>query len=489
MVGIDYLLLIGSALILLSIGIAKFSDNLGVPILLLFLGVGMLAGSEGPGGIYFDDAGLARSIGIIALVFILFAGGMDTDWTAVRPVLWPAVSLATLSVLLTALAVGVVTHFFLGISLLNGLLLGAVISSTDAAAVFSVLRARSVSLRGNLKPLLEMESGSNDPMAVFLTVGLIQLLVSPQSSFYDIVFLFVTQMGIGAVFGLGMGKMLAVLLNRVKFVYEGFYPVFAMASVAFIYGATALIGGSGFLAVYIAGLVAGNSDFVHKKSLSRFFDSLAWLSQIVMFVTLGLLVFPSRIVPIIAVGLLISAFLMFVARPVSVFISLAWARLNWREKTLISWVGLRGAVPIILATFPLLAGLPNSELFFNLVFFIVLTSALLQGWSIPAVARLLKVDAPLKHKRNYPFEFAPAEGMDTQLKEFTIPSRSAIVGKSIVEIGMPRDSLIVLINREEQFIVPSGGTVLNEGDVVLALVNQRNLPEVQAIFSRAASSS
>jgi cell volume regulation protein A len=487
MVGIDYLLLIGSALILLSISIAKLSDNLGVPILLLFLGIGMLAGSEGPGGIYFDDAGLARSIGIIALVFILFSGGMDTDWPSVRPMLWPAASLATFGVFLTALSVGVVTHYFLDFSLLDGLLLGAIISSTDAAAVFSVLRARSVSLRGGLKPLLELESGSNDPMAVFLTIGLIQLLASPETSVYEVIFLFVTQMGIGAIFGFGMGKMLAVLLNRVKFAHEGFYPVFVLASVAFIYGVTALVGGSGFLAVYIAGLVAGNSDFVHKKSLLRFFDALAWLSQIVMFVTLGLLVFPSRIVPIVAVGLLISAFLMFVARPVSVFISLALARLNWREKMFVSWVGLRGAVPIILATFPLLARLPNSEMFFNLVFFIVLTSALLQGWSIPMVARLLKVDAPLKRKRNYPFEFAPAEGMDTELKEFSIPAGSASAGKAIVEIGMPRDSLIVLINRNEDFIVPSGGTVLNDGDMVLALVNKRNLPDVQKIFSTKAS--
>ena len=484
MIAIEYLLLISSGLILISIGIAKFSDNLGVPILVLFLGIGMLAGSEGPGGIYFDDAGLAQSIGIIALAYILFAGGMDTHWPSVRNMLWPATSLATLGVFLTALSVGVVTHYFLNFSWLNGLLIGAIISSTDAAAVFSVLRARSVSLRGGLKPLLELESGSNDPMAVFLTVGLIELLSSPQTRFADIVLLFLMQMGIGALFGMGLGKSLAVLLNRFKFAYEGFYPVFAMASVAFIYSVTALVGGSGFLSVYIAGLVAGNSEFVHKKSLLRFFDGLAWLSQICMFVTLGLLVFPSRLLPVIAAGLLISAFLMFVARPLSVYVGLAFSRLDWREKLFVSWVGLRGAVPIILATFPLLAGLPNAELFFNLVFFIVITSALLQGWSIPVVARLLKVDAPLKRKRNYPIEFAPAEGADTELKEFSIPSRSAVAGKSIVEIGMPRDTLIVLINRSEEFIVPSGGTVLNEGDVVLALVNKRNLPQLREILSK-----
>jgi cell volume regulation protein A len=443
----------------------------------------MLAGSEGPGGIYFDDAGMAQSLGVLALVFILFAGGLDTDWSSARPVLWQATSLATLGVLITALLVGVLAHAVFNFSLLEGLLLGAVISSTDAAAVFSVLRARSVNLRSSLKPLLELESGSNDPMAVFLTIGLIQLLTSAETSYFQIAQLFVLQMGLGALLGFGLGKLLALLLNRLKFVYEGFYPVFALAFAGFVYGATALVGGSGFLAVYVAGLVAGNSDFVHKKSLLRFFDGFAWLSQIGMFLTLGLLVFPSRIVPVLGAGLLISAFLMFVARPLSVFIALTFSRLNWREKGFVAWVGLRGAVPIILATFPLLAKLPNAELLFNLVFFIVLTSALLQGWSIPAVARLLQVDAPAERKRQYPLEFAPPAGLDTDLVEFIVPAHAAVAGKSLVELGMPHDSLIVLISQNEEFIVPSGGTVLNEGDVVLALVNKRNLPEVRAIFS------
>ncbi|KAA0231445.1 potassium/proton antiporter [candidate division KSB1 bacterium] len=484
MISIEYLLLLGGALILLSIGIAKFSENLGVPVLLLFLGIGMLAGSEGPGGIYFDNAGVAQSLGILALVFILFAGGLDTDWRSVRPTLWQAASLATLGVLLTAVLVGLVTYYFLDFSWLEGMLLGAVISSTDAAAVFSVLRARSVSLRGNLRPLLELESGSNDPMAVFLTIGLIHLLTSAEATFWGIANLFALQMGLGALCGLGLGKLLATLLNRLNFAYEGFYPVFAIAFIALVYSATALLGGSGFLAVYLAGLVAGNSDFVHKKSLLRFFDGFAWLSQIGMFLTLGLLVYPSHIFSVIGAGLLLSAFLMFVARPLSVFVSLVFARLSWREKTFVSWVGLRGAVPIILATFPLLAKLPNAELLFNLVFFIVLTSALLQGWSIPAVARLLNVDAPLTRKRQYPIEFEPTAGMDTELMEFIVPSYAAVAGKSLVELGLPRDSLVVLISQNEEFIVPSGGTIVHEGDVILALVNKRNLPELRAIFSK-----
>ncbi len=481
---IEYVLLIGSVLILVSIALAKVSDNLGVPTLLLFLGIGMLAGSEGPGGIYFDDARLAQSVGIVALVFILFAGGLDTKWSEVKPVFWQATSLATLGVFVTALAVGLFVSAALSTSLLNGLLLGAVVSSTDAAAVFSVLRSKNVSLRGKLKPLLELESGSNDPMAVFLTIGLIQLLTIPQTTFGSVVLLFVVQMTVGAVLGLGFGRALVFLINRLRLSYEGIYSVFVLAFAALIYGATASIGGSGFLAVYIAGLVAGNDDFVQKRSLLRFFDGLAWLSQIAMFLTLGLLVFPSHIAPVIGIGLLTSVFLMFVARPLSVFLSLTFAKLSWKEKTFVSWVGLRGAVPIILATFPLLAGLPDAELIFNVVFFIVLTSALLQGWSIPVIARLLRLDAPFEQKRRYPIEFAPLEGVDTELIDLIIPYSSALAGKSIIELDLPQDSLIVLISRNENFIVPSGGTVLQESDTVLVLVNKSNLPAVRAIFEK-----
>jgi potassium/hydrogen antiporter len=481
---IEHILLIGSALVLISIAIARLTDNIGVPTMLLFLGIGMLAGSEGPGGIYFDDPGLAQSIGIVALVFILFAGGLDTKWSQVRPVFLQATSLATVGVLLTALFVGVFAAFVLGFSLMNGLLLGAIIASTDAATVFSVLRSRNVSLRGKIKPLLELESGSNDPMTVFLTVGIIQILTHSEASIGAIVVQFIFQMGLGAAFGYGLGRAMVIVLNRLRLAYEGIYPVFLLAFAALVYALTTSVGGSGFLAVYVAGLVASNSEFIHKKSLIRFFDGLAWLSQITMFLSLGLLVFPSQLVSIIGIGLLISAFLMFVARPAGVFISLIGSKLGWKEKAFVSWVGLRGAVPIVLATFPLLAGLPDAHLVFNLVFFIVLTSALLQGWSIPPVARMLRVDAPQEQKRKYPIEFSPVEGTDTELVDLIVPYNSAAADKPIVQLGMPEDSLIVLVSRNEEFLVPSGGTVLQEGDTVLALVNKRNLPEVRSILAR-----
>ncbi len=483
MIEMDYILLIGSALILISLAIAKLSDNLGVPALLLFLAVGMLAGSDGPGGIQFDDAGLARSIGTIALVLILFAGGLDTRWSSVRPVLGQAASLATLGVVLTALAIGVFSTFVLGFTLLEGMLFGAIVSSTDAAAVFSLLRSRHVSLSGNLTPLLEFESGSNDPMAVFLTVGLIQVLTSQIDSLGQFFLLFVYQMGFGALLGFGLGKAMVFLLNRVKFFHQGFYPVFALSFAAFIYGLTAVINGSGFLAVYVAGLVVGNLEIIQKRSLLRFFDGLAWLGQIGMFLTLGLLVFPSHVVNVAGVGLLVSAFLMFVARPLSVFVSLVFAKLRWNEKAFVSWVGIRGAVPIILATFPLLANLPRAELMFNLVFFIVLTSTLFQGWSIPFVARLFTVDAPRERTPSCPLEFDAPKGTDTDLVDLMVPYNSAVVGRSIVELGLPSDSLIVLIIRNEDFIVPSGGTVLESGDTILTLVNKRNLPIVRDLLA------
>ncbi len=484
MIPIEYFLLVGSILVLVSIGIAKLSDNLGVPVLLLFLVIGMLAGSEGIGGIHFANAGQAQSIGIVALIFILFAGGLDTKWHDVRPVFWQAAGLSTIGVLMTAMAVALFSVWLLGFSILEGLLLGAVISSTDAAAVFAVLRSRQISLRGNLKPLLELESGSNDPMAVFLTIVTIQMMTLPRISIPGIILQFVVQMGAGALFGFVLGKAMVLLLNKLRVSAEGIYPVLVLAYAAFVYSLTATLGGSGFLAVYICGLVAGSSEFVQKKSLLRFFDGLAWLSQIGMFLTLGLLVTPSHVFAVVGAGLLVSGFLMLVARPLSVFSILSFARSNWRDKTLVSWVGLRGAVPIILATFPLIAGLPKSEVIFNLVFFIVITSGLLQGWSVPGVARLLKVDAPLRRKPKYPIEFAPMDGINADLVDFMVPNNSAAIGMSLVELSFPEDTLVVLISRDEEYVVPSGGTTLQEGDTLLVLSSEKYLPEIRAKLSR-----
>ncbi|MGE5500261.1 MAG: potassium/proton antiporter, partial [Syntrophothermus sp.] len=305
MIPVEYYLIIASVLVLISVGITRFSENLGIPALILFIGVGMLAGSDGPGGIEFDNAYIAQFVGVVALIFILFAGGLDTSWEEVKPVSAASFSLATIGVVLTAAIVGLLTHYLLGLSLTEGLLIGAIISSTDAAAVFSVLRSKGVSLKNNLKPLLELESGSNDPMAVFLTIGLIELITKPESSILNLVKLFLLQMGIGAAAGFLFGKGINLLLNYVKTSYEGVYSVFLFASAVFIYSITALMQGSGFLAAYIAGIIIGNHKFVQLKAVGKFFDSVAWLSQIIVFLILGLLVFPSQLIKVTGNGLLL----------------------------------------------------------------------------------------------------------------------------------------------------------------------------------------
>jgi len=482
LIAIDYLLLIGSILVLTSIVFAKLLDNIGVPTLLLFIGVGMLAGSEGFGGIYFNDPSLAQSIGIISLVFILFSGGLDTNWSESKQVLKPAFILATAGVLVTAVIIGIFVMFIFNTSFLWGLLIGSIISSTDAAAVFSIMRVGNIGLKDKLKPLLELESGSNDPMAVFLTIGTIELLLSHDKSFSNLILIFVFQIGLGILLGFGGGKIMAYFVNRLKFFYEGIYPVFALSLAMLIYSLTAVIGGSGFLAIYIAGIILGNVQFVHKKALIRFFDGLAVLSQITMFLALGLLVYPSRLIEVIGLGLLLSGILIFIARPLSVFITLIPFKFSFKEKLFTSWVGLRGAVPIILATFPLLMGIENSLLIFDLVFFIVLTSSLLQGWTINSAAKLLKLSAPLAKKTQAPIEFSSRANDDTDLIEFIVPFGSGMAGKQIVDLNFPEDSRIILVVRAEKNIVPSGGTVIEEGDILSILVSKSNIDAVQKVF-------
>ncbi len=482
MISLELLMLIGALLIIICIILLKYFDNFGIPILLLFLTVGMIAGQEGIGKIHFGDARLAQTTGIIALTLILFSAGLDTKWHEVRTVVRPAAMLSTLGVLITAMITAFSAVLFLGLPLETGLVLGAIISSTDAAAVFALLRSRNVNLRPPLRPLLELESGSNDPMAIFLTLAFIQISIIPETSVISIFLLFFLQMGVGAVVGVASGRAIVYILNRLKLFYEGLYPVFCLALLALTYAIATLLRGSGFLAVYLAGMIIGNSYIVQKRSILRFFDGFAWLGQITMFLCLGLLVFPSRITMVIIPGLIISAILMFVARPISVFVSLISSGLKLPEKVLVSWIGLRGAVPIILATYPVLAGIYNAELIFNIVFFVVLTSALLQGWSLPPVAKILKVTVPYESKRNYPIEFEPKPGMDAELTEIIVPFESTAVGRSIVELGFPEDSLVVLIVRGEDYIVPCGGTVLESGDVLLVLSSKSSLKKVYEII-------
>lgn len=387
-----YVLLVTSILFFLSIIASKASGKLGVPALLLFLILGMLAGSDGIGGIQFDDPHIAQMLGVIALIFILFSGGLDTEWKSIRCIIGSGLLLSTLGVLLTAALVGVAAHYFKHLSWLASLLLGSIVASTDAAAVFAIFRSRSIRLSKKLKYLIEFESASNDPMAIILTIGFVRLLTLPSTTMLSLCGLFLTQMILGTVFGLIMGYLVPWAIERINLEYEGLYPVFTIAGALFTYSITSAFDGNGFLAVYLAGLLMGNQNFIQKKEIMHFHDALTWLMQIGMFLTLGLLVFPSTLLNVAGVDILVALFLLFIARPISVFTFTCFSQLQFKEKLLVSWVGLRGAVPIILATFPLVAGIPAARDIFNLVFFIVLVSMVFQGSSISWAAKYLKLD-------------------------------------------------------------------------------------------------
>jgi cell volume regulation protein A len=473
----ENILLIASVLILISVLAGKTSLRIGVPTLVLFLAIGMLAGSEGIGGIHFDKPDIAQFIGIVALNFILFSGGFETDWHSVRPVLWQGVTLSVLGVLLTTFALGLFVWWVTDFSLYEGLLLGAIVSSTDAAAVFSILRSKSLALKGHIRPTLEFESGSNDPMAYILTIVFIGLIQNGDKSLWSVLPVFAMQLllggGLGYLFGLG-GKY---VINNIKLDYEGLYPVLSITLMFLTFSVTSALGGNGFLAVYISAIYLGNQELLHKRTIMKMFDGLAWLMQIILFVTLGLLVFPSEIVPVIGIGLLISGFLIFVARPFSVFLTLAPFRVNTRTKTFISWVGLRGAVPIVFATFPLMAGLAKADMIFNIVFFISLTSVLLQGTTIPIVARWLHVSLPSRVKTVTPADILLSEPINSEMVEFTIEPGSAVAGMKIVDLGFPQNARIALIKRDNKYLIPDGMTVIEADDRLIVLAGNKSILE------------
>lgn len=480
---VEDILLVGSILLFVSIIASKTSGKVGVPVLALFLGVGMLAGSDGIGKIAFDDPQFAQTLGVIALTFILFSGGLDTKWESIKPILWRGVSLSTIGVLATAILVGVFATFILNFTLIEGLLLGAIVSSTDAAAVFSILRSKSIGLKRNLRPTLELESGSNDPMAYFLTITFTYLLVNPDVPLLSLVPGFFIQMFMGAAIGYLMGRIILWIVNKINLDYEGLYPVLILSMVLFTYAATNYINGNGFLAVYLTGVVLGNKNFIHKRSLIRFYDGIAWLMQIVMFIALGLLVFPKQLVPVAGTGILLSLFLIIVARPAGVFLSLAFFKMKTREKAFISWVGLRGAVPIVFATYPLIAGVSKSDIMFNLVFFIVLTSVMLQATTLALVAGWLKLSVPEKLKRKSVLDIELSDDIRNELLEVEIPADSPIIGKSIVELQFPKTSLIVLINRKDKFITPNGATEIEANDKMMIMTDhEKEIDKINEIL-------
>jgi len=477
--------LIAAVLLLGGVLLSKTSSRFGVPSLLLFLVLGMLAGSEGVLGIEFDDVELARSVGVVALAFILFSGGLSTRWREISPVLVPGIALATIGVLLSAVVLGWLASLILELDLLEGMLLGGIIASTDAAAVFSILRSRGVRLNGRLRAMLELESGSNDPAAVFLTVGFISLLQADGTTPLGLAASFVVQMSVGIVAGVLLAKGAVAVINRLRLEFDGLYPVATFAFVLAMFEVVTWVGGSGFLAAYVAGVTMANSEFLHKRSLLRFHDAIAWLMQIGMFVLLGLLVFPSELLPVAIPSLAVAALLMFIARPLASLITLAPFRRPAREIGFVSWVGLRGAAPIILATFPVVANIPNAEKIFNVVFFVVLTSVLVQGTTIPMIARYLDVESGDADELA-PVSFDTVIVGDTthNLHEVRIIAGARADGARVVELALPGEMLIIMLRRGDTTILPQGGTTLRAGDELLVFAESGIFEELHSVFGR-----
>ncbi|HDZ15671.1 MAG TPA: potassium/proton antiporter, partial [Pricia sp.] len=466
---IENILLIGSLLLFLSIIVGKSTYKFGVPTLLIFLGIGMLAGSDGVGGIYFDNPKVAQFIGILALNFILFSGGLDTHWNSVKPILREGLALSTLGVMLTAISLGTFVWAITDFTIYESLLLGSIVSSTDAAAVFSILRSKNLALRENLRPTLEFESGSNDPMAYVMTIACLTLVINQDEGLLSIIPFFLQQMVLGGLAGLGFGKLSKIVINKIRLGFDGLYPVLMIALMFITFSATDFVGGNGFLAIYICAVYLGNQDLIHKKTIIRMYDGLAWLMQIVLFLTLGLLVFPTRILPVMGIGILISLFLILVARPVGVLISLIFFRMKLRRRFYIAWVGLRGAAPIVFATYPLLAGIDKAGMIFNIVFFISVTSVLIQGTTLSLVAKWLNVDLPEEAKILTPTDELLAENPKTAMKEIEITAQCYAVDKKVVELGFPKNAIIAMIKRNGNYVVPNGATKIEPRDTLIVL--------------------
>lgn len=477
----NHAVLIGALLVLLSILASTLSTRTGAPLLLVFLAIGMLAGEEGPGQIRFGDYQAAYLVGTVALAVILFDGGMRTHTNTFRIGLWPAVSLATVGVVVTAGIVGAAAAHFLGLDLMHGLLIGAIIGSTDAAAVFSLLHSAGMRLKERVGVTLEIESGCNDPMAVFLTLMLIETVRDDRPLGWHFLGEFVLQFGLGGIMGVAGGRVLVMLINKVSLA-SGLYPLLAMAGGLAIYGTTVVLDGSGFLAIYLAGVMLGNSRMQAAGNIMRVHDGLAWLSQILLFLMLGLLVTPSALIPVAKNGFLIAAVLIFVARPIAVWLSLRPFSFPRNEQLFISWVGLRGAVPIVLALFPWLAGLPQSSVYFNIAFFVVLTSLLVQGWTVAPLANWLKLKLPKEHAPYYS-EFVEVPGQTgLRLLGYRVSPLSEAVGHKVSELKLPPDVRIVAVFRDGNRVEGIGGMEIAPGDLMYVFTADDHMAELDHLL-------
>ena len=479
----ENILLLGAVLVFVSILVSKTGFRFGIPTLLLFLLVGMLFGSDGL-GLQFNSPHSAQFIGMIALSIILFTGGMDTKISDIKPIVTPGLILSTLALLLTTLLTGAFIYclcMFAGMniqfSLLASFLLAATMSSTDSASVFSILRSQKMQLKHNLKPLLELESGSNDPMAYMLTIILIQVIQNPGEIVgWDIAIDMAKQFGYAIILSILIGKGIVWLINKISLTNTALYSVMLLSVVFITFAITDSIGGNGYLAVYMAGLVVGNSKVLLKREMSLFMDSLTWLFQVIMFLTLGLLVNPHELKEVAIPGILIGAFMMFVARPLSIFTFLVpFGKIPLKAQSFISWVGLRGAVPIIFATYPVVAQIPGSNNIFNIVFFITLVSLVLQGMSIGWFAKKLQLDLPPEPEKE--FDILIPDELSTSLNEIAVTRKMLSHGNTLATMNIPKGHLAMIIKRGEEYIIPNGQMELHEGDIILFISSTEHIPE------------
>ena len=477
-------MLVGSIILFVSIVAGKASSRFGAPMLLFFLLVGMAFGTDGV-GIEFDNFEAVQFVGMLSLSIILFSGGMDTSFDDVRPVLKEGVVLATIGVMLTALFTGSVIYFVgdllgLNIPFTVALLMAAVMSSTDSASVFSILRSKRIGLKQNLRPLLELESGSNDPMAYILTIMLVQVNMGGDSDLWGVGLTFLSQMGIGALAGYLLGRGATYVVNRINIGNKSLYSVLLLSVVFFIYSFTDLLGGNGYLAVYIAGIVMGNRKLSHKKTLATFLDGVTWLMQIVMFLMLGLLVNPHELTEIAWIGVIVGAAMIFITRPLAVWLSLLplGSKLTSKARHYISWVGLRGAAPILFATYPKLAGLDPNNRIFNIVFFITIFSLVIQGTTVGGVAKVLGVADKSPDKG---FDIDLPDEVKAALTEVDIIEGGVRDGAQLRDVKLPEKTLVMMIRRGERYIVPNGSTVLHKGDKLLLISEeiQVQTPEIK----------
>lgn len=470
----EEVLLIASVILFLSIFAGKAGYRFGLPALLIFLGVGMLFGSDGL-GIQFSNPDMTQFIGMLALSIILFSGGMDTKFSEVKPIAVQGVVLATFGVLATTFITGGFIYYLsrlvTGYDTLTfpvSLLMAAVMSSTDSASVFSILRSKGVYLKQRLRPTLELESGSNDPMAYMLTLLLIAYIQMGGMDLKDAVLSLFIQLIVGTVTGYLFGRLAVFIINKINIDNQSLYPILLLATAFFTFSATTLCQGNGYLAVYIAGLVVGNARIVHKKSIGTFFDGFAWLWQIVMFLTLGLLVNPHELIPVAPIGLTVGIFMILVARPASVFLSLLpFRNFTFKGKLYISWVGLRGAVPIIFATYPLIAGVQHASLIFNVVFFITILSLLIQGTTVTLAAKWLdQIDEPAKKDA---FGIELPEDIKSAMSEIEITPAVLAHGNKLMQLTLPDHTLAVMVKRNGRYFIPKGNTELKESDILLMI--------------------